>query len=301
MRGSICPDTFDDEESIKKKRLRSERFKDHLHVCDESERDGADNTHSPKRFKGLSIQLERPYLRLTSAPVPSVIRPLKVLKLALENVKQKYLENEDYSHACEQLKSIRQDLTVQNINNRFAAHVYETHGRIALECGDLAEYNQCQSRLQEMRRRGIPISSSEFDSYRVLHALYCKNKLETVGILRDLARRREIDNEHMAFMMSIRRCLVDGNTSRFFKLYSSAPLLSGYILDYMVSSVRKNAYDAMIKANDTVSLGDITKILGFSKVKECKAFLKDKGAVVARNPSSNFLRDMTLDCKLSRL
>lgn len=166
-------------------------------------------------------------------------------------------------------------MTVQNINNRFAAHVYETHGRIALECGDLAEYNQCQSRLQEMRRRGIPISSSEFDSYRVLHALYCKNKLETVGILRDLARRREIvsryqcacstahrydvqDNEHMAFMMSIRRCLVDGNTSRFFKLYSSAPLLSGYILDYMVSSVRKNAYDAMIKANDTVSLGDIT-------------------------------------------
>ena len=47
---------------------------------------------------------------------------------------------------------------MQNINNRFTAHVYETHGRIALESGDLCEYNQCQSRLQELKKRGVKIS-----------------------------------------------------------------------------------------------------------------------------------------------
>lgn len=31
---------------------------------------------------------------------------------------------------------------MQSISNRFAAHVYETHARIALESGDLPEYNQ---------------------------------------------------------------------------------------------------------------------------------------------------------------
>jgi hypothetical protein len=100
----------------RKKRLRSERFKDHLaNPVTDSEVDTMTSLNplpSPKRMKGLSTKLERPYLRLTSAPQPSVVRPLNILKLALENVKQKYLENEDYSYACEQLKSIRQGQVV---------------------------------------------------------------------------------------------------------------------------------------------------------------------------------------------
>ena len=102
------------EDNERKKRLRSERFKDHLaNPLSESEADHTMTSSlnplpSPKRMKGLSTKLERPYLRLTSAPQPSMVRPLNILKLALENVKQKYLETEDYSYACEQLKSIRQ-------------------------------------------------------------------------------------------------------------------------------------------------------------------------------------------------
>lgn len=135
------------------------------------------------------------------------MRPLPVLKLALENVKVHFLEKEDYAYACDQLKSIRQDLTVrlvsiscsacslieclqqvQNIKNRFTAHVYETHARIALETGDLSEYNQCQSQLQTLRHHGVRISGDEFDSYRLLHALMQNNKLEIAGALKDLAK-----------------------------------------------------------------------------------------------------------------
>lgn len=68
------------------------------------------------------------------------------------------------------------------------AHVYETHGRIALECGDLSEYNQCQSCLQTMRHEGVSIAEDEFDCYRILHAMMQRNKLEVVGSLRDVIK-----------------------------------------------------------------------------------------------------------------
>lgn len=45
------------------------------------------------------------------------------------------------------LQGMRQDCTVQHIRNELAARVYEAHARAALEYGDVAEYNQCQSQV----------------------------------------------------------------------------------------------------------------------------------------------------------
>ena len=58
-----------------------------------------------KKLVGKSTELEKSYMRLTTAPKATDVRPLSVLRRSLAHVKAHYIQNEDFTFTNEQLKS----------------------------------------------------------------------------------------------------------------------------------------------------------------------------------------------------
>jgi SAC3 family protein LENG8/THP3 len=196
---------------------------------------------------GTSTILEKKYLRLTAPPVPSQVRPEYILRQTLDLLKKKWKKESNYSYICDQFKSMRQDLTVQRIKNDFTVSVYEIHARIALEKGDLGEYNQCQTQLRSLYAMGLKGNPVEFKAYRILYFIHTANRTGLNDALADLttAEKGECPIKHA---LDVRSALALGNYHRFFQLYLDTPNMGAYLMDMFVVRERLAALCNMCKA-----------------------------------------------------
>ncbi|KAF6203459.1 hypothetical protein GE061_001790 [Apolygus lucorum] len=243
---------------------------------------------------GTCEDLEKGYLRLTSAPEASQVRPKSVLIKSLEMVKAKWVKDRDYHYTFEQLKSIRQDLTVQGIRDALSVDVYETHARIALEMKDHAEFNQCQSQLRILHEEVVDASENkiEFKAYGILYFIFTKDFMELSTRLCSLTKE-EKEDECVRHAVSLARAWMVGNHVRIFKLYKSAPKMSSYLIDLFVGRERLAYFKVIMKAyRPSIPLDFVKSELELDTDTDVDAFLTSVGNVSFVDASRTLI-----DCK----
>ena len=199
------------------------------------------NVPAPDQDQGPVVgrcqDLEKKYFRLTSAPNPDTVRPLVVLEKTLDFLKKKWKKENNYSYICDQFKSLRQDLTVQHVKTDFTVNVYEIHARIALEKGDLGEYNQCQTQLRALHSQHLGGHPEEFKAYRILYFIHTCNRTDMNDVLADLTPEEKKDPA-VKHALETRSALALGNYHRFFQLYLDTPNMGAYLMDMFVARER---------------------------------------------------------------
>lgn len=254
--------------------LRKKRFGDSLGYQDHSPRSESPAPVAPQGpIIGRCQELEKRYFRLTSAPNPDVVRPLPVLEKTLDFLKKKWRKENNYGYICDQFKSLRQDLTVQHIRNEFTVNVYEIHARIALEKGDLGEYNQCQTQLRALYAQKLGGHPMEFMAYRILYFIYTRNQTAINDALADLtpADKSDLAVKHA---LDVRSALALGNYHRFFQLYLDTPNMGAYLMDMFVDRERLSALACICKTyKPDVKIRFITEELGFESDEQSARFI----------------------------
>lgn len=279
--------------------------------------DAVRNSHSKAKvgsekegqLVGENTSLEKPYLRLTDFPRKEDVRPLGVLIKSLAHIKSRYIKDEDFEWANEQLKSVRQDLTVQRLRNPFVLEVYETHARILLEHGDLDEFNQCQTVIRSLIEGAgyvddqagckdlqsgnrtdnrAPLvqfeeTEDEFRGYGILYALvrnaWSQLKLELSKVNACSLKAREGIELSAVHAIQVVKAVQDCDYRTFFRLYNCAPHLSAYLMDFLVKRVRDQAYKCIIASHrPTVSIEYIRDALFLNDLEETRLFLRQQGA-----------------------
>lgn len=252
----------------KKKKSKSNKF---FTATPEFGEDGNFDLDS-LRVVGTCENLEKKYLRLTSAPDPSTVRPVRVLKQTLDMLLNKWEAKSDYDassvylYVSEQFRSMRQDLTVQNVKTVFAVNVYEKNARIAIEMGDMHEFNACQTQLWSLYTFGDKEHTKnleEFTSYRILYFEYTKNYIE-LGATYAHKNFLGLENDVINHAELVRRAVDDCNWVRFKLLYKNAPNMNRLFMKILLVNFRKRVLKNVLKSRmKAIPYQQVTKRLDF--------------------------------------
>lgn len=239
---------------------------------------------------GRNMTVEKDFLRLTAEADASLVRPEAVLRQALTLVQQRYSAGDtDYAWVCRQLKSIRQDLLVQAIENDLTEAACLTHARVALENSDVGEFNQCLTRLVELaaaRRRPL---SPELSGYRLLYAAYSGSALAVASLLAEMSPATR-GSGPVLHARRVWRALTNRNAAAFFGLYEDSPGMNASLMDLFAGALRADVLRSWVAAyRPSLPLPEVVARLGWrythsgeddQLVAMARSYITDRGGQV---------------------
>jgi len=232
------------------------------------------------RIVGTYTTLEKPYLRTTSIPDPSTVRPLHILKQSLDFIISNYVNNKNYEYISEQLRSMRQDLTVQHIEDEFCVKVYETHCQLALENNDWDNFNQVQHQLESLLLKGFGSDESfeDISCYRIIY--FAQNK-DITGLYSFIPKIPEnvLSSSMVQFSLRVWQAVSCVDLLGYIELMRNAPKLSNYIMLRSLNNLRKESLNRICNLR-SIKLSDFSELLGFENNFETKEFLKENNIQV---------------------
>lgn len=128
---------------------------------------------------GTSTSLVKAYVRPATAPNLQQVRPLAILQRAFEHALfaaaaptqaavaastaaptsssglLSITPTSQLEVLADQLKSIRQDLTIQTLETDFTSLVYETHARLSIALNHTTDFGQCLNFVKKLHGRGM--------------------------------------------------------------------------------------------------------------------------------------------------
>ena len=248
-----------------------------------------------KTVVGRCTTLEKRYLRLTSEPNPDLVRPLPILNKAFKFIMNRYARHEvNYTYMCDQLKSIRQDMRVQMIENKFTMKVYQTHARLALENGDLGEFNQCQSRLFILYSNPSLKKTcyAEFVGYLILYFILTEN-FESITSWRLKLIEEDIQifqEQRVQKSLQLSQNVILGNYSKSLSIAKSINGVATNLVAPVIERERLKALTIICSSYNQLNIKYMVQLFRFHDQLELIKYLEEKqldSFIVVKNPNTD--------------
>lgn len=284
--------------------------------------------HTEGRLVGTCTVLEKKYARMTEAARADNVRPLSILRKALDQLTVSYDSAEtsskkSWAYVGDQLRAIRQDILVQGLHDRscspegaiFTVRVYSRNICWALRAGDVGQFLQCavplRGLLQTLRTTDDPLVPTVYVEMLACWLVYTtltgrpQEQLETLVEVHD--KMVVSATPLLVWASSVAKAYRQGKYVQYFNLRQRPVAHSQTINDCPTElllklkedQVRREALRRLCRGGaraGTLRLEAVARQLGFATSQECGSWCQRIGIVLdgARVNSSACLATLDL-------